>query len=126
MELSELNEQERIALVAVMRLCGPADPEAAEAVAEDAAVRAIAAGCDALLVCVDPDSQERVRRALAARARVDEAFAARLRDAHDRVVRIRRRAPPSPAADDRALFEVLRCPEHLAVLEEIRERLADR
>ena len=34
MELSELNEQERIALVAVMRLCGPADPEAAEAVAE--------------------------------------------------------------------------------------------
>jgi beta-N-acetylhexosaminidase len=93
---------------------------------EDAAVRAIAAGCDALLVCVDPDSQERVRHALAARARVDEAFAARLRDAHERVVRMRRRAPPSPVANDGALFEVLRCPEHLAVLEEIRERLAER
>jgi hypothetical protein len=29
-------------------------------------------------------------------------------------------------ANDGALFEVLRCPEHLAVLEEIRERLAER
>jgi len=93
---------------------------------EEAGALAIAAGCDALLVCTDPDAQERVRLALAARARADASFSARLRDAHDRVARMRRRTPPRPAADDRALFEVLRCPEHLAVLEEIRERLTDR
>jgi beta-N-acetylhexosaminidase len=89
---------------------------------EEAAVQAIAAGCDALLVCTDPDSQERVRRTLATRARTDEVFAARLRDAHDRVARMRCRVPPRPVARTQQLLDVLRCPEHLAVLAELRER----
>ncbi len=88
---------------------------------EESAVLAIAAGCDALLVCTDPDSQERARLALAARARDDAAFAARLGDAHDRVTRMRRRCTPRPA-DDGALMKVLGCEAHRAVLDEIRAR----
>ena len=56
-----------------------------------------------LLVCTDPDAQERVRLALAAAFPRRASFSARLRDAHDRVARMRRRTPRrAPAADDRA------------------------
>lgn len=89
---------------------------------EASAVAAVAAGCDALLICADPDSQERARLALADRARADGGFAARLRDAYARMRRMRAIAPPRPAPDDAALAKVLRCEEHLAVLDEIRRR----
>mgnify|MGYP000849797366 CR=1 FL=1 len=88
---------------------------------ETSAELAITAGCDGLLVCTDPDSQERVRCALADRARRDEAFAARLREAHDRMMRLRRRSPPRPLSE-RELSGVLCCAEHRAVLEEIKAR----
>jgi beta-N-acetylhexosaminidase len=74
---------------------------------EDAACRAIAAGCDVLLVC-QPDAFMGVRDALTARAETEPAFAARLHDAAARALLLRRRFPPKPAtsfdtADARAL-----------------------
>ena len=89
---------------------------------EGSAARAIEAGCDALLLCTDTDSQERARLALAERARGDGAFAARLRDAHGRTLRMRRGCAPSPAPTDAALGQVLLCEAHRAVLDEIRAR----
>lgn len=89
---------------------------------EDAAALAIEAGCDGLLVCSDPDAQERIRRALAARARRDAAFEQRLGEAHGRMTRMRRRVPPRPSANDQELRAALRCPAHLATLTEIQRR----
>ena len=57
----------------------------------EAAVAAVAAGCDLVLVCADPDAQVRARRALAARAGADAGFAARLGDAARRVDGLRAR-----------------------------------
>jgi len=61
---------------------------------DESAVLAIDAGCDLLLVCSDPDAQERARVSLAARSRGDEAFALRLREAARRVTRLRARITP--------------------------------
>lgn len=58
---------------------------------EVSAVAAVAAGCDLVLVCADPDAQERARRALAARAEADAWFAARLAEAARRVDGLRTR-----------------------------------
>jgi beta-N-acetylhexosaminidase len=71
---------------------------------EDSAVRAIDAGCDALLVCSSEELQERAVDALARRAGEDAAFAARCREAHDRFVAMRARVPPRPVAS-RAAFD---------------------
>jgi beta-N-acetylhexosaminidase len=71
---------------------------------EDSAVRAIDAGCDALLVCSSEELQERAVDALARRAAEDAAFAARCREAHDRFVAMRARVPPRPVAS-RAAFD---------------------
>ncbi len=73
---------------------------------EESALLAVDAGCDLLLVCSDPEAQERARLALAARSRVDAAFAARLGEAAARVVRLRARITPRivPAAELAALW----------------------
>ncbi len=65
---------------------------------EDAAVRAIEAGCDALLVCRSEELQERAVAALADRARTDSAFEARVREAHERFMTMRREVAPRPVA----------------------------
>ncbi len=64
--------------------------------ADEAAVQAIAAGCDGLLVCTDPSAQEQVRQSLAETAGRDGTFAARLTEAHGRMVALRRRANQGP------------------------------
>lgn len=91
---------------------------------EASAVAAIAAGCDGLLVCTDPDSQERARLALAARAREDRAFEARLRDASARMGRMRSRFAPSPVESDAALERVLGRVDHRALCDELASRAA--
>ena len=63
---------------------------------EISAVRAIEAGCDALLICRREELQDRAVDALAKRASEDAAFEARVREARDRFVAMRRRAPPKP------------------------------
>ena len=60
-----------------------------------AATGAIEAGCDALLVCATLERIVEARDALIARARQDEAFAARLVDAAARVDRLPRVGPPA-------------------------------
>jgi len=71
----------------------------------DSAVRAIDAGCDTLLVCSDVDAAFEAREALAARARGDEAFAARLEDGCARSLALRRARPPAPVAElDESVF----------------------
>jgi beta-N-acetylhexosaminidase len=81
----------------------------------DAAVLAIEAGCDLLLVCSDVDAMREAHRALEARARADDAFAARLRDAAARSLALRTgpRPPPLP------LGEALSGPDARAVGDEV-------
>lgn len=74
--------------------------------AGEAAVAAIAAGCDALLVCSDEGVLERVEEALARAIDAGGAFAARARDADARFSAVKRRVPPRPA-DATALAEIL-------------------
>ena len=62
----------------------------------DSAVRAIDAGCDALLVCSKPALLFEARRALVERAEEDDAFAERLNDAAARFMTLRAGAPPRP------------------------------
>jgi beta-N-acetylhexosaminidase len=89
---------------------------------EESSVLAIAAGCDGLLICTDPDAQERARLALITRARRDAAFATRLRDASERVTRMRRLCRVAPAPDDHSLAAVLDRPSHRALIEELQSR----
>ncbi len=90
--------------------------------AGDAAVKAIAAGCDAFLVC-GPDPQTHVR-ALEGVVRAVESEAlpiARVEDALARHRRVKERFLPSEPAglDERRLREVLGRAEHRAVAEEM-------
>jgi beta-N-acetylhexosaminidase len=73
---------------------------------EESAVRAIEAGCDALLVCTDVDSHERARLALATRARKNSDFADRLRQAGERMRAMRIAGRPAPVTDEAALARV--------------------
>jgi beta-N-acetylhexosaminidase len=67
--------------------------------AGEAAVLAVEAGCDALLVCSDEDAQVAAVDALAARAENDAAFRARCEEASARVDALRRAFPPKPTRE---------------------------
>jgi beta-N-acetylhexosaminidase len=71
---------------------------------EETAVRAVEAGCDALLICRSEELQTRAVNALAKRAGEDAAFLARCREAHDRVVKMTTRLPSRPVTT-RAQFD---------------------
>lgn len=85
---------------------------------EEAAVRAIAAGCDLLLVCSDVDAARRARRALVDEASRNEAFQLRLREAAGRATALRRRAASLPGP--RPLEETLANQELDAIREQLR------
>jgi beta-N-acetylhexosaminidase len=65
----------------------------------DAAVQAIEAGCDTLLVCSDLAEIEAAREALARAAERSSSFRDRLADAAQRTTSMRRAFPPRPARD---------------------------
>jgi beta-N-acetylhexosaminidase len=67
---------------------------------DDAAVLAIDAGCDVVLVCHDGEGEARAHAALVRRAGADSRFRARCIEAAERSLRIRRLCPPSAASDD--------------------------
>ncbi|MET0341644.1 MAG: beta-N-acetylhexosaminidase [Polyangiales bacterium] len=90
---------------------------------EQAACLAIEAGCDTLLVCSRLDWVERAREALAERATRDAAFRARLADAGERTLRLRRQRPPTPITDARALERALASEQAAALSRELEERL---
>jgi beta-N-acetylhexosaminidase len=64
----------------------------------EAAVAALRAGCDLLLVCSRADAQAEVHRAVAEACERDAAFAARCRKSALRGLRLRAAFPPSPGS----------------------------
>ncbi|MBX3219993.1 MAG: beta-N-acetylhexosaminidase [Labilithrix sp.] len=62
----------------------------------EAAVLAVAAGCDALLICSREDLADEAHGALVREAEASAAFRARCEEARERVLRMRRRVPPKP------------------------------
>jgi beta-N-acetylhexosaminidase len=96
---------------------------AARSSIEDAAVQAIAAGCDALLVCWSDEKQERAIDALSREAERSPAFRGRCEEAHARVVEARRRATARPL-DDAGIAGVVGGPGSRAVAAEMARRSA--
>ncbi|MCC6555608.1 MAG: beta-N-acetylhexosaminidase [Polyangiaceae bacterium] len=92
---------------------------------EDAAVEAIWAGCDALLVCSDEDAQDRAHEALVRRAERDARFRERCVEASERCLRVRRLCPPRPAAELAELEAVAGGPASRAVIDLIAKAQAE-
>jgi beta-N-acetylhexosaminidase len=92
---------------------------------EQAAIAAIEAGCDQLLICSRLEWRERAHAALCAKADSDEAFKRLLADAAERAISVRKRRVPAPCTNERELTARL-CPEETRALEaELAARLAD-
>jgi beta-N-acetylhexosaminidase len=76
---------------------------------DDAACLAIKAGCDTLLYCSRPDDLFQAHRALVVKAEREPQFAHRLREAKERVLRVRRRYRATAASNvidiEKALLE---------------------
>jgi beta-N-acetylhexosaminidase len=72
--------------------------------AAEAAVRAIAAGCDTLLVCSRGDLAEEAHAALVREAEKSAAFRTRCEEACARSLAMRRRVRPAPVADLGGVF----------------------
>jgi beta-N-acetylhexosaminidase len=83
------------------------------------AVAAIAAGCDALLVCKDPERAAQAHDALTERAEHDDAFAARCRQALGRCLTARRQHPPRPVPDFAQVTALLEGPDVTALKAEL-------
>jgi beta-N-acetylhexosaminidase len=78
----------------------------------DAAVRAIEAGCDVLLVCSDAAAADQAHRALVDRATTDGAFRSRCEDARRRCLSMRAACLPQPLDGRPAeLAEIFEGPE---------------
>lgn len=88
----------------------------------EAAVRAVAAGCDILLVCSRADLVREAHDALVREAEKSAAFKARCEEALERGLAMRRRVPPAPLASDEALARVFEASGPIAA--ELAERLA--
>ncbi len=81
---------------------------------EDAALQAVAAGCDALLVCSSDEMQERAVAAMAREAEASPAFRARCEQACARGLAARRQSTARPL-DDADLARIVGGPESRAV-----------
>ncbi|MBX3193231.1 MAG: beta-N-acetylhexosaminidase [Labilithrix sp.] len=73
----------------------------------EAAVRAVLAGCDVLLVCSRAELAAEAHEALVREAENSGAFRARCEEAAARSLAMRRRVPPRPAPDDATLARTL-------------------
>jgi beta-N-acetylhexosaminidase len=93
--------------------------KALRAPVEETAVLAVRAGCDALLICSSAELADRAHRALVRACETDGAFRARCEEALARFTELRRRVPPRPERDDRALAAHFASPSRAA----FRERL---
>jgi beta-N-acetylhexosaminidase len=90
---------------------------------EEAAVQAIAAGCDLLLVCWSEEKQESALQALVREAERSSAFRARCEQALSRTVAARKRIASRPLDDD-GVLRALASPESRAIAAEIARRTA--
>lgn len=86
---------------------------------EDAAVGAIAAGCDVLLLCKEMDLQERALAGLIREMERSPAFRRRCAEAFTRFVSLRRRRPPSPRLDPAFLEKQIGGPASREVADEL-------
>lgn len=86
---------------------------------ERAAVDAVRAGCDVLLVCRDQDTQGRVYETLAHEAERDPAFLDRCAQAVARAARFRHLRPPCPAATPEELRARVGAQTNAALLDQI-------
>jgi beta-N-acetylhexosaminidase len=86
---------------------------------EEAAVEAVWAGCDALLVCKDEDAQDRAHEALVRKAESDPRFRDRCVEAATRGLKIRRLAPPRPIIRRDELLALVGGPSSRAIAAEI-------
>lgn len=86
---------------------------------ETAAVEAVWAGCDVLLVCKDEDLQDRAHEALVRRAERDGRFRERCMEAAARSLRLRRLCPPRPVTAEGALGAIVAGPASVAIADEI-------
>ena len=89
----------------------------------DAAVAAVAAGCDAVLVCWTDALQEQAVAALEREASRSGAFRARCEQAHARILEARARITARPASDA-AIQESLEGAEAQALRQELSRRVA--
>jgi beta-N-acetylhexosaminidase len=90
---------------------------------EDAAVQAIAAGCDALLICWSDEKQERAIEALVREAEASPAFRRRCEEACARGLDVRRRGTARPL-DDESLSRVIGGARSRAIAAELQRRAA--
>ena len=74
---------------------------------EEAAVAAIEAGCDALLICSDEETQERAHLALVHQFERDARFRERCVRSVERLIRVRRASPPRPIAINEGLLALI-------------------
>jgi beta-N-acetylhexosaminidase len=72
----------------------------------EAAVRAVLAGCDVLLVCSRADLAAEAHEALVREAEKSPTFRARCEDAFERAIAMRRRVRPLPVNDEASLARV--------------------
>jgi len=90
---------------------------------DEAAWRAIDAGCDVLLVCSDANALALSREGLVRRATDDPAFRARLTRAAARHISLRRAHPPAPVVDAARRCERLETDLHRGFLRTLASRL---
>jgi beta-N-acetylhexosaminidase len=69
----------------------------------EAAVRAVVAGCDVLLVCSRADLAVEAHEALVHEAEKSATFRARCEEAFERAIAMRRRVRPAPICNDAEL-----------------------
>jgi beta-N-acetylhexosaminidase len=86
---------------------------------ETAAVEAVWAGCDVLLVCKSEDMQDKAHEALVKQAEKDRRFRDRCVEAATRALRIRRLCPPRPITSRVALDEIVGGPASKALLRDV-------
>jgi beta-N-acetylhexosaminidase len=89
----------------------------------EAGCEAIAAGCDTLLVCDEPELSLQVHEALLRRAEREPRFADRLRESAARSLAVRRAYPPRPVKPDEITAR-LASPAAVALHERMRDALA--
>jgi beta-N-acetylhexosaminidase len=89
---------------------------------EEAAVEAVWAGCDALLICSDEDAQARAHEALTRQAEKEQRFRDRCVEAATRVLRLRRLCPPRPTTSPEGLAALVGGPKSLAIVERIAQK----
>ncbi len=89
---------------------------------EDAAVEAVWAGCDAVIVSSDEDAQGRAHEALTRAAEKDPRFRDRCVEAASRVLRLRRLCPPRPITTREGLAALVGGPASQEVVRRIAEK----